>query len=193
MGKKDAILKSAAALFALQGFDATTTQQISVEAGATEPLIYYHFKGKDDLFAQIVKISFNIYDSRFDALKNTKTTSQFSKIEQLINLHCEIVEEMPSESYLIFNDIPDLLKDPANYCAEAIGSHRKLLVDYLSSCLKKGMKTGEFVKVPIKETAGLIVVLIYGLMRQDEMGIEYVKSLRAEAVDFCRRSLLAEK
>jgi AcrR family transcriptional regulator len=59
MGKKDAILKSAAALFALQGFDATTTRQISVEAGATEPLIYYHFKGKDDLFAQ--------WDHRFNS------------------------------------------------------------------------------------------------------------------------------
>jgi AcrR family transcriptional regulator len=40
MSKRDAILKTAARLFATQGFDGTTTIQIAREAGATEPLIY---------------------------------------------------------------------------------------------------------------------------------------------------------
>jgi AcrR family transcriptional regulator len=40
MSKKTNILETAAALFAAQGFEATTTQQLAAEAGVTEPLIY---------------------------------------------------------------------------------------------------------------------------------------------------------
>jgi len=45
--KKQNIIQAAARLFAEQGFEGTTTLQIAHEADVTEPLIYYHFKGKD--------------------------------------------------------------------------------------------------------------------------------------------------
>ena len=68
MNKKQTILKSAARLFATQGFDGTTTQQIAREAGVTEPLIYYHFKGKDELFTSIIQTGFTEYLSRIGGL-----------------------------------------------------------------------------------------------------------------------------
>jgi AcrR family transcriptional regulator len=55
MSKRETILKTAASLFATQGFDGTTTMQIAREAGVTEPLIYYHFKTKGDLFTSIIE------------------------------------------------------------------------------------------------------------------------------------------
>ncbi len=51
INKKQNILKTAAELFSSQGFDNTSTLQIAKEAKVTEPLIYYHFKGKEDIFA----------------------------------------------------------------------------------------------------------------------------------------------
>ena len=45
MGKKIDIVRTASHLFVTQGFDGTTTAQIAREANATEPLIFYHFKG----------------------------------------------------------------------------------------------------------------------------------------------------
>jgi AcrR family transcriptional regulator len=69
MSKRESILKTAARLFATQGFDATTTIQLAREAGATEPLIYYHFKGKDDLFTRIIEATLSEYFSRIDALE----------------------------------------------------------------------------------------------------------------------------
>ena len=72
MAKKQAILKTSARLFAAQGFDATTTLQIAREAGATEPLIYYHFKGKDDLFTRIIDATFSEYFSVSMPSKKTR-------------------------------------------------------------------------------------------------------------------------
>jgi AcrR family transcriptional regulator len=43
--------------------------QILREASVTKPLIYYHFKGKDDLFTRIIDATFSEYFSRIDALE----------------------------------------------------------------------------------------------------------------------------
>ena len=51
--KKQDIIQAATMLFAAQGFDGTTTLQISKKASITEPVIYYHFTGKDELFTRI--------------------------------------------------------------------------------------------------------------------------------------------
>jgi AcrR family transcriptional regulator len=67
--KRQAIIDSATRLFGSIGFDATTTIEIANEAGVTEPLIYYHFEGKDDLFTQIISATFSEY---FSALMPSK-------------------------------------------------------------------------------------------------------------------------
>ena len=69
LSKRQNIIQAATHLFAEQGFEGTTTLQIANEADVTEPLIYYHFKGKDELFSHILETSFKEYFSRLEALK----------------------------------------------------------------------------------------------------------------------------
>jgi len=66
LGKKEVLLKAAVQLFSQQGFDGTTTAQIAAAANVTEPVIYYHFKNKDDLFTYILVSTFDEYFSRLD-------------------------------------------------------------------------------------------------------------------------------
>jgi AcrR family transcriptional regulator len=47
------ILATAESLFAQQGFDATGIDQIAKTAGITKSLIYYYFKSKDEILAEI--------------------------------------------------------------------------------------------------------------------------------------------
>ena len=68
MTKKRNIIQAATRLFAAQGFDGTTTLQITREAGATEPLLYHHFKGKDELFTHILSNAFAEYFDRAEKL-----------------------------------------------------------------------------------------------------------------------------
>jgi AcrR family transcriptional regulator len=105
MEKKQAILKTAARLFANQGFDGTTTVQIAREAGVTEPLIFYHFTGKDELFTRIIESMFVEYFSRLDLLEKSPK-SFFNQIQKLIELQFDIVEEFPDEVYVITSTRP---------------------------------------------------------------------------------------
>jgi AcrR family transcriptional regulator len=109
--KKQDIVQAATLLFADQGFDGTTTLQISKKAGITEPVTYYHFTGKDELFTGVIASTFEKFFAHLDDLPE-KTNTEFEKIENLIALHFDIVKEMPHEIYLAVSTCPARLKDP---------------------------------------------------------------------------------
>ena len=189
MEKKYALVKAAATLFAHQGFDGTTTFQIAKEAKVTEPLIYYHFKGKDELFTHIFETTFDEYFSRLQSLE-TDTSTQLEKIENLINLHLQIVDEMPAGIRLIVSTCPAKLKDPMNICMKNIEKQRNWHLSYLTRCIETGVKKGEFRKVPINETVHLIMALLNGLIRQKAYQFEAVPEMKNIALEFCRKSLI---
>jgi AcrR family transcriptional regulator len=187
--KKQTILKTAASLFATQGFDATTTRQIAIEAGVTEPLIYYHFKGKDDLFTRIIDNTFTEYFARIDKLEK-RPDSPFGQIQKLIELQYDIAEEIPDQVQLVASACPARLNDPDDICAGNVKKYRRRLLGYLTHNISEGIYSGEFDNIPAEETAILILSVINGIIRYSRINPEPNKNLRRAAVDFCRRSLL---
>ncbi len=189
MNKKEKILKTSARLFATQGFEATTTLQIAREAGATEPLIYYHFKGKDDLFTRIIDATFSEYFSRIDKLEKNPN-SPFGQIQKLIELQYDIAEEMPDEVQLIASACPARLNDPEDICAGNVKEYRRRILGYLTRSISEGAKSGGFNRVPAEETAIMILSVINGIVRYRRMSKDQNNNLREAAVEFCRRSLM---
>ena len=85
--KRHAIIESATRLFGSIGFDATTTLEIANEAAVTEPLIYYHLKGKDELFTHSLELVFNEYLARLDKLPK-RTSTEFQKLANIMDYIC---------------------------------------------------------------------------------------------------------
>ena len=165
LNKKQNIIQAATRLFAEQGFEGTTTLQIANEAGVTEPLIYYHFKGKDELFSHILETSFKEYFSRLETLEKD-TGTQFKKIEALLDFHLRFVGEFPDETYIGVSVCPAKLREPDHICTINARRQRDRLKAYLTDCLKKGIKSGEFSKIPVPGTVHLLIAMINGLIRQ---------------------------
>src|SRR3954447_9623532 len=53
--RREQLMEVATKLFARNGYEATTTAAIALAAGVTEPILYRHFKSKQELFVAIVK------------------------------------------------------------------------------------------------------------------------------------------
>ncbi|MGC8794960.1 MAG: TetR/AcrR family transcriptional regulator [Bryobacteraceae bacterium] len=53
--RRAAILEAALRLFSKRGFRGTTTRALAEAVGATEPVLYEHFRSKRDLYAAIVQ------------------------------------------------------------------------------------------------------------------------------------------
>ena len=53
--RREQLMEVATKLFAKHGYEATTTAAIAEAAGVTEPILYRHFKSKQELFVAIVR------------------------------------------------------------------------------------------------------------------------------------------
>jgi len=188
MNKKHQILNAAAKLFATQGFDGTTTLQIATEADVTEPLIYYHFKGKDELFTSILQMAFEKYFARLENLPRN-TSNQFERIANLIDLHFAIVDEMPNETFLVMNTCPVKLNDPDHVCRTNIDRQKEWLTDYLTQCLTEGMHRSEFLEISVAPTVELLLGILSGLTRRRALKLDSNPQVRTETINFCRRAL----
>ena len=124
MSKNQSIIQTATRLFATQGFDGTTTLQLAGEAGVTEPLLYYHFTGKDGIFTSILASVFEDYFSRLKTIQG-KTDTQFEKIQNLFELHFQLIAEMPHEMLLAVTTKPLKLNDPENIYVKNTQSQQK--------------------------------------------------------------------
>jgi AcrR family transcriptional regulator len=191
MKKKYYIIDAATRLFATQGFDATTTIQISEEAKVTEPLLYYHFEGKDELYTSILASSFEEYFKRIKELKK-ETVTYFDKIENIITLQFQLVSEKPHEFYLTTSRFPARLKDPGDVYKKNTRRLKNWYKSYFTDCLKKGIKSREFKKVPVSETANVLTLLVREILRQQSFSARPNKKTIQGVIDFCRRSLLAK-
>jgi AcrR family transcriptional regulator len=190
MKKIQALIDSAIRLFATQGFDGTTTLEIAKEAEVTEPLIYYHFEGKDDLFVHALETAFSLYLSQLDALFND-SSSEFDKIIDLIEFHFQIVDDLPYIARLVVKACPAKLRDPKGVCRKKHNEARKCLSDYILECLKSGIKSGEFHKLSIPETTHIMIALLNGLLRQRIFQLADTGGVKDATIEFCRRSFLA--
>src|SRR5699024_1181973 len=84
------ILIAAIRVFARGGLHGTTTRAIAAEADVAEALLYRHFKSKEDLFIEAMRMS---------ADKMVKT------IQQILNTHIDAPDTAVSETLMYFKHI----------------------------------------------------------------------------------------
>ena len=82
-------------LFARNGYEATTTAAIALAAGVTEPILYRHFKSKQELFVAIVKaVSDRTMRHWEDLIKDVDdVTEQFRLIAADLPQHMETLAD----------------------------------------------------------------------------------------------------
>ena len=189
MGKKQTLLKAAIPLFARKGFDATTTLEIATSAGVTEPVIYYNFRNKSDLFATILRQTFDEYFRRLERI-DVRNDCQYRQIEQLIDLHFKFLEDFPDETNIIMSACPDRLRESGHICTRLVADQRKRLSAFIGECLTKGIATGEFHTVDVVAVTGLIIAMLNGIMRRRALHLDELEDMREETVTFCKRGLV---
>ena len=95
---------------------------------------------------------------------------------------------MPDETSIGVSTSPAKLKDPEHICTKNVQRQRESLKVYLTDCLKKGIKSGEFNRVPVPETVDLLIAMKNGLTRQKGLYLKEEDGMRDVTVEFCRRS-----
>ena len=77
-------------------------------------------------------------------------------------------------------------------CSENVKRWRDRIKSYLTGCLTDGIKSGEFIDVPVPETVNMLIALINGLIRQQVRKMDNINGVKDAAVAFCKRSLIKD-
>ena len=83
-------------------------------------------------------------------------------------------------------------------CSENVKRWRDRIKSDLTDGLTDGVKSEEFVEVPVQKTVNMLIALLNGLIRQQVRKMENLSAsgglngVKDAAVAFCRRSLMKQ-
>ena len=90
---RDAIIAAALACFDRHGIARCTMEQIAAEAGVTKGAVYWHFKGKQEIFHALrEQVSLPLLDRADTTLLSGKSGSGLDRIARFLEATLELVE-----------------------------------------------------------------------------------------------------
>jgi AcrR family transcriptional regulator len=151
------IIHAARLLFAEQGYDNTTMEQVGRRAGLSRARLYRLFPGRRELFEAIIA-----QDARALAgellLALGKATELEAKIEAIVSVFFRFVEEQRERNRVLYSD--QGATDPA--FAELMGAVRQALADVLSQQLAASSSLGQRSPAELRLMAHAVISMAEG-------------------------------
>ncbi|GAB3137118.1 TetR/AcrR family transcriptional regulator [Micromonospora sonneratiae] len=107
--RREAILGSAAALFAQKGVAATTVRQIADEVGILSGSLYHHFDSKEAMVDEIISSYLEDLRTRYDNVLKRESDPR-DQLHDLVAASLEVVEAHPHATEIYQNDVNYLLQ-----------------------------------------------------------------------------------
>lgn len=158
MDTRRQILRAAEALFARQGYDSTTVEQIARQAGVTKGAVYYFFKNKAELFCLVIDQGIDYIREQCNMLLRSDESSD-SLAGRIISFYTDISYENVSLFLILFGSRSS---DPA---VRAMFEQRVgRLIAILSDLVQAGMKDGLFRPADPELLARMFAGMLYSLL-----------------------------
>ncbi|MCW3841492.1 TetR/AcrR family transcriptional regulator [Micromonospora yasonensis] len=106
--RREAILDTAAALFARKGVAATTVRQIADEVGILSGSLYHHFDSKEAMVDEIISSFLRDLKDRYAKVLAQEADAR-ARLHDLIVASLEVVEAHPHAAEIYQNDVNYLL------------------------------------------------------------------------------------
>lgn len=103
MDKKILIYRSAAKVFAKNGFEKTTVDEIAEKAKIAKGTIYYHFQSKEEIFFGLIEDGMHKIIEK--VIKETESTEDpKEKLEKLLNTQLDFYESYRDFCKILFSE-----------------------------------------------------------------------------------------
>lgn len=135
--RKEQLLNSAARCFAAYGYRGTTTAMIAAETGVSEPIIYRHFKNKQDLFIALIdRVGDRVFQNWKDATAQTR--SPLEKLTSLMYTNPATSDPSTASIYQLLFHASTETAEPA--IQQAIRDHYERYLRALASVMSEAQQ-----------------------------------------------------
>lgn len=100
--RREQIIEAATRLFHVQGFHATSMDEIGTAAGITGPGLYRHFSSKDDILLAVFD---RIWDLLRDAIERSAGLEPDAALDVLIDAHTTLALDQGAELMLLVREL----------------------------------------------------------------------------------------
>ena len=142
------IKETAMRIFLVEGRLHATTQVIAKEAGVNRGLIYYYFKGRDQLFEVVFKEAVMVNRSKVRDLFGSKKLSFRKKISEFVELSIDQNLKYP---YLEMFLITEMNRDGSTMLVPMEEGSRKEMLQNMEEGLKEEIKKGAVPKMSAEQ------------------------------------------
>ena len=165
--KRDAILRTAARLFAERGFSNTPTILLAQEAGVAEGTIFRHFKTKDEIFFVLIDNVKNQLLADIRAyLQSRRPHTGMDTVLSIVRAFCVFVRKNSMEFGLVFRDASSRYGDDGDQAFRSIRTMYEDLGYLFYQAILQGQADGSVgAAVHPQDTASLLVCMLIGFMR----------------------------
>jgi len=171
------IIKEARRLFSLNGFDATTIDDIAKYSGVNKALIYYYFQNKHGLYTKIMS---DLFDSIYDTVvkEQKKCKSSMDELEKFILTYAKYAYKNRYFPALLLREF----SNNGVHLSDALFANMKKLYVLLSDILTKGEKQKVF-KPSIPMVIHFMIIGTLNLMVATKP--LRVKATETDGIDTC--------
>ncbi len=131
--RRDDIVDAAIQVFADKGFAEAAISDIAEIADVAVTAVYYHFSGKDDLFAAAMRKSLDAISQVVLAARPTGAAADVDGLEQAIDAVWDWVDDNPYGASLVHIQLPGAIRQVATIRQEFLDFHEQRSFDYLAN------------------------------------------------------------
>ncbi|HYH50897.1 MAG TPA: TetR/AcrR family transcriptional regulator [Acidimicrobiia bacterium] len=162
---KERILRTAAELFAAQGYHATGVAELGRAAGIQRGALYYHIRSKEELLFELCKR--HVEDAVvFGEEVLAGDAEPAEKLRQLIHRHLRMIVEHRAEIIVSFREMHSLTGGRAEYFHQLRDRYEAIV----RAILQEGVERGQFRSADSIVVNGLLGLISYAYLWLDPNG-----------------------
>ena len=167
--RKDQILKAARKAFAEKGFQNATMNDIAEKAEFGKATLYFYFKGKEQIFLEIIKSSVEYLGRLIDELI-VEDKDATSRLTDIVKAHLNYKDKNRDLFKILFSESHKLYSDEKENIKSRIKESRQGVIRSTAQIIEDGVKSGEFRDVDPDASAymfqGMINSVMFRWMRE---------------------------
>ena len=167
----EGILSAAKRVFSRKGYEATTVEDIALEAGFGKASLYFYFKRKEEVFLSLIKDGLEGQRKLLKEIMNSQL-SNGERLEAVVSKMFEYVGENREFMRIVHSESQKLYATTLREVRSYIIKEHKRTMEGIASIVREGIKSGEFRKVePTLAAAsfmGIVRSVIFNCLVKDE-------------------------
>jgi AcrR family transcriptional regulator len=184
--RREQLMEVATKLFAKHGYEATTTAAIAESAGVTEPILYRHFKNKQELFVAIVRHMSDQTMQHWRELVDGAPDAP-ERIRRIAEAFPGHVQKL-ADAYHVLHGALSTSRDPK--VLKVMREHYQQIEDFFVGVVREGQQAGLFRKdMDPRVPAWQLINLGIGHAMVSLNLSQFEQPLIAQAIEFVLRGL----